>query len=305
MPDISICITIQNRAHLFKYLLESLTRQDIDPDKIEICISDGDSSDNLINLIDTYSEIFTFQYCRQELNRAPIPTLGNCPASVFNPLIRWVPTTPFVIKIDPEIVMLDPWLISEILRGLQQDDTRTYNARTHFTEGDQWYRNLDDIMTRYEQHYHYAEGGPFSRSKFYFCSGFSRDRFIELGGIEELFGWGVGYEDTCFREMWKNRFGNYEKEISAQALHLWHGPNHYRSTWESANKRLYERFRSLNQANTYVIKSGVLTEEAREWGVPETLSCIYTIRDGVITDIRCPHTKAMHLLDLPFGGQNG
>ena len=62
---ISICVTMKNRASLFKYCLESITRQTAVEDElfpVEVCIADGGSTDNLINLIDRYSEVFPIRY---------------------------------------------------------------------------------------------------------------------------------------------------------------------------------------------------------------------------------------------------
>ena len=114
------------------------------------------------------------------------------PAARFNSMIKHVASNPYIIKIDPEIVIKNAWVVSEIATSLEIDSNRMYNARTHFTEGNDWYSNFDEIISNYENHYHFAEGGPFSRSKFYFCSGFSRNKFVELGGIDELFTIAVG-----------------------------------------------------------------------------------------------------------------
>lgn len=299
MKGFSIIITIQNRAHLFKYMLESLSRQEFDLDKVEVCVSDGGSTDNLMNLIDRYSEIMTFKYAGQDMTKEYITTVANCPASCFNAAIRWMPSYEYVIKTDPEVIMRDPWILSEMMSELEKDDTRMYNCRTHFTEGDGWYSDYDEILNGYERHYHFAEGGPFSRSKYYFCSGFSKARFEEIRGIDEIFSSGVGFDDDGLREMWKNKFGKYEKEIAGQAIHMWHGPNKYPSPWEEFNRRVFNHIKHLNTANTVALRSGKLVVEERPWGNPETLSRIYTIKDGSITKTEDPYPGAFEV-DLPF-----
>jgi hypothetical protein len=217
-------------------------------------------------------------------------------------MIKHVASHPYVIKTDPEVVMRDSWIISEIAEGLEADDSRMYNARTHFTEGDGWFSDYSEVVSDYEKHYHYAEGGPFSRSKFYFCSGFSRDKFVELGGIDELFSLAVGYEDSCFREHWKNRYGEYEKEITGQAIHLWHGPSKAPPAWEVMGERIFERIKHMDTANVVRLRLDrhlVISKESQEWGTPNILSKVYTIKDGQVTSTEDPSGQGQDL-DLPF-----
>jgi glycosyltransferase involved in cell wall biosynthesis len=253
MKSISICLTLKNRAHLLKWALESIKRQDFckDPkNTIEICLTDGYSTDNLTSLIDQYTEYFDFVYARSDRSKSFNPIKTNCPAADLNVTIRYLPTYDTILKIDPEIVLKDEWLLSEVYDLVEKDPSRTYNARTHFTEGDHWYSTLEDIIHNHEYHYHFAEGGPFSRSKFYFCSGFSRNSFIQMGGIDERFVTGDGFDDTHFREVWKNYHGEYEYEITAQAIHLWHPPasGHSNELYE-LNRRRYKELKDNPQSN--------------------------------------------------------
>ena len=156
MKGFSIIITIQNRSNLFKYMLESVTRQEFDLDKVEICVSDGGSTDSLMTLIDRYSEVLTFKYAGQNMSREYIPTAANCPANCFNAAIRWMPSYEYVIKMDPEVVMRDAWILSEMMEELERDDSRMYNCRTHFTEGDDWITDYDAVISDYERHYNIA-----------------------------------------------------------------------------------------------------------------------------------------------------
>jgi glycosyltransferase involved in cell wall biosynthesis len=302
MKNVSICLSMGNRAHLFRYMLESVSRQDYDSDKIEICIADSGSKDNLLNLIDRYSDVFKFRIAVFDRNKAYLPRVSNCPAANLNVAIKYIATNDIIIKTDPEIIMKDSWLIQEIVEGVESDPLRTYNARCHFTEGSDWYMNYEDIVNNYEKHYHYAEGGPFSRSKFYFCSGFSRDKFIELGGVEELFSSGVGYEDTHFRDVWKNRYGEYEKEISAEGIHLFHGHNKSRPVWEKANERLYNYLKDNKMNNMLRLRADGTPVNVVEhkWGNPEMLSKIYTIKDSQIIDVEDINQGNSVELSLPF-----
>lgn len=298
----SIVISMKNRAHLLKYCLEGIARQDYPEKDIEICIGDVNSSDNLLSLIDRYSEEFTFKFFQFDMKKTILSKWAYNPAARFNSMIRHVASNPYIIKMDPEIVMKHDWVISEMAEGLETNDSRMYNARTHFTEGDGWYDDFDDVVGQHERHYHFAEGGPFSRSKFYFCSGFSKDRFIELGGIDELFTLAVGYDDTCLREHWKNRYGNYEKEITGEAIHLWHGSPSTPPAWEAMGQRIFERIKSMDRANVVRLepdKRLVITDEPQEWGTADILSKVYTIYDGQVSSVEDPSGQGPGL-DLPF-----
>jgi len=301
MRPVSICITLRNRADLFKYCLEGIARQEYDLSRIEICIGDSRSTDNLITLLDRYSDLFTFRYAWTDKTKSYLPKVSNCPAPYLNSIIKYMPTNDIVIKMDPEIVMRDSWLLQEIVEGVTTNPLRMYNARCHFTEGDGWYSTFEDIINNYERHYHYAEGGPFSRSRYYFCSGFSRDKFLEIRGIDEMFVTGCGYDDDNLRTTWKNRFGAYEYEISAEGIHLWHGPNRSRPALEYANRRLFENLKNYDTNNVIRLKDNRLVrDDDTRWANPEMLSKIYTIKDSKIINVEDVNDGNSLELNLPF-----
>lgn len=299
--NISIVMTLKNRANLLKYNLESLARQDFNLSKVEICILDGGSTDSLYSIIDRYSDTFTFRLVYADRTKSYIPVTTNYPGNEINLGVKYVARYDKIIKMDPEVVIKDEWLLSEVNDLLNKDDSRMYNARCHFTEGDGWYSSFEDVITSHEAHYHYAENGPFTRSRYYFCSGFSKERFLEIRGIEELFGWGAGYDDDSFRSTWFNHFGNYEYEITAQAVHLWHGANRSRPTKEIANGRMFKHLKKQDINNVVRLKQGDLVrDENTVWANPRMLSKIYTIYDGVITNTEDVNNGESMELDLPF-----
>jgi len=302
MQNVSICLTLRNRANLLKWCLESITRQDCDLSKVEVCITDGGSTDNLLTTIDQFSEKLTFRFCVADRRKAYIPVASNCPANEINLATKFVATSDYIIKTDPEIVFRDPWVISEIVSCLERDDSCMYNARTHFTREDGWFSSYDDIIRDYEKHYVVAENSLFHRSKFYFCSGFSRQRFVEMGGVEELMGLGVGYDDTLYREVFRNRYGSYEKEITGQAIHLWHGANQSRSTWEVANSRIFDYLKYDVISNVVRLdgQGHLIRLPEPQWANPEMLSKIYTIKNGQITKVDDVNDGSSRELELPF-----
>ena len=299
--NISIVMTLRNRANLLKYCLEGLTRQDYDLSKIEVCILDGGSNDSLYSLIDRYSEQFTFRLVYADRKLSYIPVIANFPGNEINLGVKYIARYDKIIKMDPEIVIKDDWLLQEINDHLDVDDKRMYNARCHFTEGDNWYSSFENILTDYEQHYHYAEGGPFTRSRYYFCCGFAKQRFIDMHGIEEMFGWGVGYDDDSFRSTWFNRYGSHEYEITAQGIHLWHVANQSRPTKETANGRMFKHLQKQDTNNLVRIKNGGLVRDTNTlWANPKMLSKIYTIYGGRVVKTEDVNDGASVSLDLPF-----
>jgi glycosyltransferase involved in cell wall biosynthesis len=299
--NISIVLTLRNRANLFKYNLDGLVKQDYDLSKVEVCVLDGGSTDSLYSILDRYSDTLTFRLAYADRAKSYIPVTSNFPGNEINLGVKYVASYDKIIKIDPEIVIKDNWLLAEVNELLSKDDSRMYNARCHFTEGDGWYSSFEDIVTSHEKQYHYAENGPFTRSRYYFCSGFSKARFLEMRGIEEMFGWGVGYDDDSFRSTWFNRYGDYEYEITAQAVHLWHGANKSRPTKEIANGRMYRHLKKQELNNVVRLKNGELVrDESTPWANPEMLSKIYTIHEGAVTNVEDVNNGKSLELDLPF-----
>jgi len=288
MEGVSICLTLKNRAHLLKYCLESISRQDTKLD-IEICVIDGFSTDGLIPLLDRYSDLFTIKYACADRTKSDIPILTNNPAKEHNLNVRWMASYDTVIKIDPEIVIKDPWTIQEIYDLVCADYNKHYNARAWFTNGDSWYSNYEDIIDNFYMHPMVESNEFFSRSQFYFCSGFSRTSFIKMGGIEELMVSGDGFDDTTWLSNWQNHYNNGGLiEVSGQCIHLWHSatPNHSSSLFE-LNRRKYELFKNRKQANSICLEeksNGELSiiECTRNWANPEMLSTVYTIKDGKV-----------------------
>jgi glycosyltransferase involved in cell wall biosynthesis len=303
LKKLSICLTFKNRAKLFRYNLEGLMRQDYldgDGNELEICILDTGSTDNLFMIIDRFSEVdnVTFKYARAFESNCMLSSFSN-PCIGLNTLIKYLPSCDNVIKTDAEVVLLDPWVLDVVYDALTEDDNKLYNIRTHFVEGEDWYENFDDLVERYERYYHIAEGGPFSRSKFYFFSAFNRLKFLELGGVDELFHAGVGYDDNCFREMWKNHYGSYEIEITGRAVHLWHGSNRFPPSWEELNKRIFNKIKHLDKANTLKLVNNELVPREEPLGCVEMLSKIYTIKQGTIVNEETPWGGATKI-NLPF-----
>lgn len=299
--NISIVMTLRNRANLLRFNLEGLINQDYDLSKIEVCILDGGSTDSLYNIIDRYSEQLKFSLVFADRNKSYVPVISNFPGNEINLGVKYVASYDKIIKMDPEIVIKDEWLLQEMSDNLDKDDSRMYNARCHFTEGDSWYSSFSSILSEYERNYHYAEGGPFTRSRYYFCCGFMKERFLGIRGVEEMFGWGAGYDDDSFRAAWFNRYGNYEYEITAQAIHLWHGANQTRPTKEMANGRMFKHLKKQDINNVVRIKNGELVrDEKTPWANPAMLSKIYRIEDGRITKEDDVNEGRSLVLDLPF-----
>lgn len=76
MDYMSICMTLKNRAGLLDACLHHLRFQNYDLKKIEICISDGYSTDNISEVIDKwYSKFYQIKYFRVDRRKLPFKEL--------------------------------------------------------------------------------------------------------------------------------------------------------------------------------------------------------------------------------------
>lgn len=298
MEGISICITVNNQSNVLRYCLEGISRQDYDG-KLEVCVVDSGSDDGLITLLDRYSDVIKFKYAKSVPMQTAIPAIYETRISDFNAMVKHMASYDTILKLDADVVMLDNWIIPEMIDVGVFHTNRPLNARVHYTEGDTWYMNFDDIVRNYTNHYLVMDGGPLTRSKTYLCSAFNKKDFIELGGIEELLLHGVGYDDMLFREMWNKKYKNYEFEITGQAVRLWQPPKQYPTTVEEINRRIYERLKVAPSANSIRVVDGELKLEKAEWGIPEAISKVYNIRDGAITSVDIPCASSLDV-DLPL-----
>lgn len=281
---ISILIPIKNRANLLKYSLSAITKQDYNLENLEVCILDGGSSDNLISIIERFSEYFTIKYVAVDKNKSVVPVLHNCPASTINAGVRWVVSNDKVIKLDPEVIMLDKYLLSEVEDSLNNNPNHLVSARAFIITGSDWYSDYDSILENYS---HYIAGNelPFSRADYHFCIGFSRTAFITVGGLEEMFGLGSGCFDLHFNRAWKNHFGNNFVELDSQVLHLEHPVVGGDISSFELNRRIFDNLKELKSNYNCVVKEEgelKIVPCYREWGNIEMLSKVYKIKEGKV-----------------------
>ena len=270
---ISVIMTMYNRAHLLKWGLQGLFQQDwlvrnLGKD-LEIVVLDDDSVDGLDDLLKTASVYLAEPVKKWTWDRSEANIAFNCPAIPYNMLIKHLVAGEYILKTDPEMVLLDPMFIDKAMHILQkQPNAIVMPFPYHCKEFE--INNLDDISNNYRQ-YHYPTHITQENAKermVYYMGLFRKDSFIKLGGIDERFSSGIGNEDDHFLKWWRREYGgdNFIPLVDSPAVHTYHGgmaespdrgpvgvPPHLWQ-WVAQNEKLAEDLKDIRP------------NEGREWG---------------------------------------
>jgi glycosyltransferase involved in cell wall biosynthesis len=271
---ISVIMTLHNRAHLLKWGLQGLFQQDwlvrnLGKD-LEIVVLDDGSTDGLDDLLKTASVYLTEPVKKWTWDRSQANIAFNCPAIPYNMLIKHLVVGEYILKMDPEMVLLDNSFLDNAMGILQkQPNAIVMPFPYHCKEFE--INSLDDIRSKY-RHYHYpthiTKENAKERMVYYMCL-MRRDSYIKLGGVDERFSSGVGSEDDAFLDMWRREYGseNFIPLTDQPAVHLFHGgfaqaPINGQSVgvplkfypWVEYNSKLREQLR------------GARPNEGRDWG---------------------------------------
>lgn len=225
---ISVIMTLHNRAHLLKWCLEGIYRNSFPEDKkvIEINILDDGSTDGLDDLLQRESERFgAINKYIWDKSKLEIPIKFNCPAQAYNLLVK-LSSYDIIYKTDPEMVILDKDFIKKSLDILNmQSDAIIMPFPYHCYEFP--INQFEEIEKNYLKYYystHITKENARSQM-IYYQSIFSRESFITLGGIEERFSSGIGYEDVSFLKWWRKIYGeqSFVPLVSSPCIHQYHG----------------------------------------------------------------------------------
>jgi glycosyltransferase involved in cell wall biosynthesis len=263
---LSIMVSIYNRAHLLKWCLEALKEQDwllaynLDT---EVNVLDDGSTDNLDEVLAENS--FFFKHINKwtwDPKKSVVPRIFNCPAECYNILVKLC-EGPFILKTDPEMVILDKTFLSTALARILDAPAIVMPFPYHCYAFE--VKSIEDIKYHYKEH-HYPthiteENAPYEMV--YYMAVFKKQDYLELGGIEERFGPGIGSEDGHFLDWWKKQYGQDNFVVQqSPAVHLFHGgmangpdgvpqPLYY---WVDSNAVLRLQLRDVKP------------NEGREWG---------------------------------------
>lgn len=211
---ISVCFTLKNRAEFMRMKLEELRNMDYDPKQLEICVTDGFSTDDIQTVLKNYAKYFD-QVKFAFSNRAKLPFRIplNSPACDINAQVCNVATYDKIIRTDAEVFFTNRsslQLVEKILQNRRHAlSFLGYRMKPSFKLNS----GMDPAQHKYAD----------SKDSF-FCVAFDRRDFVELGGIEEKFAMGFAAEDTYWHWYWHHvKWKLHYSPPSHRVLHLAHG----------------------------------------------------------------------------------
>lgn len=261
---ISVIISIYNRAHLLKWCLEAIHRQDF-YQNIEINILDDGSTDNLDSILAEYSNKFELinKYILNRDDEKVKFRRFNCPAEAYNILVK-LSKYNVIYKTDPECVILDPLFLRNSVTRIVQNPTMfilPFTSHCYDFEINAFF----DIENNYKKFVYptHITRDTVDYYNVYYQAVFSKPYYIKLGGVDERFMDGIGSEDDHFLYQWRKHYGTSSvlTLLDAKCVHLYHGgmasgPSGVPSElhkWVMRNANLYKMIKeeTPNQHNTW------------------------------------------------------
>ena len=268
----SICITLKNRADFLDGYLKDLKRQNYDLKNIEICISDGNSTDNLKEVMKKHANTFgLMKYGLSDRSKLPFPVKSNNPAADINAQVCHLATYEKIIRTDAEMRYKSPNTLSLIAEKLEDKEICFTIPAGRLLEGIDYPEDGEPEELRD----HWLAGGVYVDS--FFCSCFNKSQFIKLNGVDERYCLGFAAEDTYFHWYWKknSKFASAPTDLNHKnteymAYHLYHTEpmtEAYRKIRDEYTLPLMNRMKATNERpNTHCI--------GMEWQRKEMLSNI-------------------------------
>lgn len=227
---ISVITTLKNRANLLEYGLSALMELNNSSFISEILIGDGGSDDNLDEVLTKISKRYNVKIINYIIDRknSKYNHVYNCPALEYNFLVKQTKNE-LIIKIDPEFVIITPSFIDNLLYEYSINKNILYIPLPHHCNEFE-FSNINDIKQKYqnfEYSTHINKSGVENGSIIspYYSMGFSKESFVNLGGIDMRFVEGIGSEDDHFLDQWIRKYGRNSiiSTIKDEGIHLWHG----------------------------------------------------------------------------------
>lgn len=210
----SVCITLKNRAEFMDMKLRELRSMNYDPKKLEICVTDGNSTDNLKDVLKANAKYFDqIKYAISDRSKLPFKIPLNNPACDINAQICNVATYDKIIRTDAEVFFTNKNSLVMLSNQLKKRRHALSFLGLRMRRDFKLHSKMDPEKSKYAN----------SRDSF-FCVGFDKRDFIQLGGVEEKFAMGFAAEDTYWHWYW-HHVGwklNYSPP-GFKVMHMWHG----------------------------------------------------------------------------------
>lgn len=215
MDNISICITLKDRANYLDMCLHHLQFQNYDLKKVEICIADGGSTDGIKEVIEKwYTKFYQIKFAFCDREALPFKIASNCPACDRNSMICNMATFQKVIVTDAEVLLSNRDQLQSISTALNNKVVMLHHKCLKFVEDAKYNYKADFYLSNK----HRITGRPSNYGGF--CLAFNKSEFIRNGGFDERYALGFAGEDSYFVWWWKynrkTQFGKFP------VIHLWH-----------------------------------------------------------------------------------
>lgn len=229
--------------------LQELTTMDFDMKKIEICVTDGYSTDGLVDILKPAASIFyQIKYAKSDRGMVPFIIPENNPACDINAQICNVATFDKIIRTDAEVRFTNKHSLKYIDSVLSKDKEVCLVFRS---------RHLN------------KEGKIISTATMSFhCSCFWKQAFINNGGIEENFAKGFAAEDSYFHRWWRRNRRLVHPPSGYDILHLWHGD------WQTPNRIKLKKNYTMPLYLKYLKENRTPNIDNPNWQRPEMIKDI-------------------------------
>ncbi len=215
---ISICVSLKNRAFYMEGLCENLYAQEYDLKKVELCIADEGSKDNIIEVLQKHASKFAqIKYMKLDRSQATdVVVKGNHHGLDINAIVTRMATFEKIIHLDPEIRLSHIGTLRRISSALDKKDMVILVPCQKLAEGVEWRPN-----PQYGTHEIF--GSAITTDGFY-CVGFNKNHFIETGGIEEKL-FGGNSDEFAYFHHWHRKHSTWNAVRNEfTCYHLYHAP---------------------------------------------------------------------------------
>jgi glycosyltransferase involved in cell wall biosynthesis len=213
----TIALTLKNRAAFVEGFIKNILKQNFNMKHVELCITDGGSTDGIKDVIKRYAGSFAqIKYALSDRSKLPFKVKYN-PACDINAQVCNVVSFNKIIRTDAEIRFRNPNTLQMIFDHLDVKPECILTIPCARLKKDFTWSDDLALLPAVEQ---YADS--IKTDDGFFCCAFTKSRFIETNGVDERFAQGFAGEDTHFLK-WHMRNGKWTCATKDfLCYHLWH-----------------------------------------------------------------------------------
>ncbi len=235
--------------------------------KVEIVITDGYSTDNLMEVIQRhYKSFYQIKFAHSDRSVLPFTIVSNNPACDRNAMVANLPTFEKIIMTDPEVLFIDKNELTYISAKLNDKETIIWYRAFKLNEN--WpYSGSNETLKDFQHNITKTINGANG-----FVNCINRSLFLQTRGYDERFVLGFAAED-CQWIHWHER-NKRSVKAPGKVVHLYHlDANHddrYRKIYDNYTIPLYRQMlRDNTQANSF----------SSNWQRPEMIKDIQVFKE--------------------------